>query len=138
MNQLKSKKVTGFPNYFKKVGLFIIIFSIVFIILAGTFKFNFTEDYKPLVGELLFSAIIFGLIIIILANDKIQNEAALQLKLRAAFSALLFGAVFSIIWPLGDVIFSDYESDFNAKQLMLTMLFFYLFTYYTQRKQISK
>ncbi len=116
MNLLNSK--------FKLVGLSIIILTILIIIIPKLFSFDVKEKFqngKSIVQVL----IIFGMFLIIISKNKIEDERIVLLRLRAFF----YSFIFAIITALLNLIFKleIYNSEFS---LIFKMCIIYLSYFY--------
>jgi hypothetical protein len=120
----------GLPRYFIKIGIVLIIFPILFM---GVTKL-LLDDVKAVFGnaidilEILFlDFIIIGLAFIAFARNKVENELTVRKKAVSAISTFIFAIVVVVISPFISMAFGSDTETFNSEQLIMTMLFLYIF-----------
>lgn len=133
MKKTKNKGV-GFPNYFKKIGGVLIVLVIIVILIIIGLHYNFNTTQKGHIKILALTLINLGLAFIALAKDKIEDEMFVHLKLKSIYGAFFSGIVFTIIYPLLDVVTNDDIQIISAQQLVTTMLFFHITMYYLLKR----
>jgi uncharacterized membrane protein YvlD (DUF360 family) len=79
-------------------------------------------------------ALILGLSFIAMSKDKVEDELTMFIRLRAMAAAFITGIVFVIVKPLVDLLFSTPSENITAPGGILTMLLFYIMTYYYQKR----
>ena len=125
------------PNYFKKVGLGLIIF-ILLLLPFSQLLFSYisiSDDKRHFIFILLFNFILVGLLLFSLAKDKIEDELTLLYRITAMASAFIAGTVFLIVSPVTNLLFSGKPIEATGAQLVLYMLLFYLLIFnYLKRK----
>ncbi len=120
------------PNYFKKVGIIIVLLSFILIVLKKMLNYN---DYLGVPAKILFfSMLIGGLTIFALSKDRIEDEMNMQRRARSMSGAFVFGVVILIVNPLISLLFGDEPSEMPSHQLILTMVGFYLITFNLDKK----
>jgi hypothetical protein len=137
MTQFSKKKVKGIPNYFKKVGLAIIIIAIALPVAFKIFNPEFLT-HNVIMKTIVTDLIIMGLLIIALANDKVQDEMYSILRLQMVFFAFIWGVSFVIFYPFLDVFYGEPLSDVKGPQLIISMLLVYNLIYAFQKRRLNK
>ena len=127
------KKILGLlPNYFKKIGLAIIILAFLGgVILVVTIEWT-KEQFEMLK---LFSGNLFilGLLFLALSKDKIEDEQTLFIRLQSMAGAFVWGIIYVIINPLIDLIISQPITEMKARSLIGSMLLVYLIIYFLKK-----
>jgi amino acid transporter len=92
------------------------------------------DDVKAVFGnavdilEILFlDFIIIGLAFIAFARNKVENELMVRKKAVSAISTFIFAIVVVVISPFINMAFGSDTENFNSEQLIMTMLFLYIF-----------
>jgi hypothetical protein len=124
------------PTYFKKIGMAVTALSLITAVLFKTRNPEVAAHTKGLFRVFTLNALIIGLLLIALAKDKIEDEMIVAIRIRSMAGAFLFAVIYVIIWPLVDLVSNDPVADMSGQQIVLTMLFVYLFTYYMQKRRL--
>jgi len=127
-------KAVGLPNYFKKIGIALIILVIVVMFILKGLHYNFDTIPKGNIKTIAMTIINLGLAFIALAKDKIEDEMYVFLKLKSFHSALIFGIIFTIIFPILDIVSNDNIHQIPAQQLVTMMLFSQISTYFLLKR----
>lgn len=126
-------KKFGLPYSFKKIGIAIIILSLLIIIIG-----KMADFYTPTLKFTMKRIILVGLLVIVLAREKIEDERMLIMRGQAFSMAFIAGVVYTLIQPImnfiADLFFKDDDGpltdigDFQILWFLLTMylLFFYM------------
>ncbi len=124
------------PNYFKKIGLGIILLSILFVVFIVLFlkDSDFFQNHKLAFKIFTFDFILFGIFIICLSREKVEDERIVLLRTQSMAFAFIFGVGFTIFGPPIAVLFGDPLSKGDPHQIIFTMLFMYL-VYFIGRKK---
>jgi hypothetical protein len=133
-------KAVGLPNYFKKIGIVLIVLVIVVMFILKGLHYNFDTILIPKgnVKIIAMTLINIGLAFIALAKDKIEDEMYIYLKLKSFYSAFFFGIIFTIIYPILDVVTNDDIQQIPAQQLVTMMLFSQITTYFLLKRSENK
>ena len=128
----------GLPHSFKKIGIAIIVLSLLTIIVLKVADFS-----NPVLKFTMKRIILVGLLIIVLAREKIEDERILTMRGQAFSMAFIAGVVYTLIQPLvnivADLISKDDDGpmtdlgDFQILWFLLTM--YLLFFYMIKKKQ---
>ncbi|CAM2847231.1 hypothetical protein [Flavobacterium frigoris] len=95
----KIDKTTNYllPNKFKIVGLVLFIIS---LILNGIIDFSFeTIGFKDLLLKIAKTGVIFGLLLISISKEKIEDELIIKLRMQSYSYAFIVGVLFAMIMP---------------------------------------
>jgi len=131
-------KGVGFPNYFKKIGMILIAVVIIVILILKGLHYNFNTIPKGNIKIIAMTLINIGLAFIALAKDKIEDEMYVYLKLKSFYSAFFFGIIFTIIYPILDIVTNDDIQQIPAQQLVTMMLFSQITTYFLLKRSENK
>ncbi len=137
MKKIESNGV-GFPNYFKKIGIVLFVLVIIVMLIIKGLHYNFDATQKGNIKIINMTLINIGLAFIALAKDKIEDEMFVFLKLKSFYGAFFFGIVFTIIYPILDVITNDDIQQIPAQQLVTMMLFSHISTYFLLKRSENK
>ena len=117
------------PHSFKRIGIAISVLALVLVLASSTlFESTF---HKEMTKYLL----LLGMLIIVLAKEKIEDERIAQLRLQAFRFAFVFGVVMTLLQPFvdlfvdlfledGEPVFTE-ESNFKVLWYLLAMQIFY-------------
>ncbi|MGZ5246983.1 MAG: hypothetical protein ACXWV5_08100 [Flavitalea sp.] len=137
LNALQSKFVIPlFPNYFKKIGIGILV---LFFVPALIFKLTdnqFYLEYKQIFRQLTTSVFILGLFLIVWSKEKAENQFTQMLRYRALALTFLIAVFHVLLSPVIDLFFNDPLVDNKAIDVILNMLMVYLFIFYLTRKAV--
>lgn len=135
--KMQSKQIENrtllFPNYFKKVGVIVIIAIPIILITIKTFNKAFFHLHNDLIQTTAANAFIIGLSFIVMAKDKVEDERTAIIRLNAMASAFLAVICYVIIVPYMNILIRD-SSQESIYRLVVYMLFVYLFAYYSIKK----
>lgn len=135
----KSKKTVGIPNYFKKIGIILLLLVLAIGIVLKLSGIEFDESTKDIRKILSLDIIILGLTFIAFANDKIEDEMTTHLRLKSMSGTFLFGIILTIINPIGNLVFNEpIAQELNYHQLIMTMLLIQISSYYGLKKAEAK
>ena len=107
MNAQSTIKQSGIPNYFKKIGIGVMVLAILPAVLVKTGSVEMAQHTKDLFKVFTMNAFIVGLLLIALAKDKVEDEMISAIKLRTMAFAFVFGVLIVIIRPIIDLISND-------------------------------
>ena len=133
----KTKKVLPlFPNYFKKIGLGIILLNIIFLVLVKLYlrDLDLFQNYKSEIKILSFDILLIGIFIICLSEDKVEDERTLVLRTQSMAMAFLFGIGTTLIGPFISILFNDPIEFEESKSVIFLMLFTYLVFFIGRKK----
>lgn len=130
-NKLKN---VGLPHSFKKIGIALVVISILFLFARKLFSLEITETIKFISKRV----VLVGLLIIAISREKVEDEMIKTMRAQAFSMAFIAGVVYTLVQPLINYVASyliekDNEplgdlGDFQVLWFLLTMylLFFYM------------
>lgn len=134
----QSKSVNGvaalFPNYFKKIGLGMVLITILAVVIVKLLPVEVAEGQKELFKVLFSGLFILGLFFIAWSKDKFEDEMTVQIRLKAISFTFMTSVFYLILRPLVDVILGDAPNKMTAVELMIFMLFMYILFYKLQKR----
>lgn len=124
------------PRYFKQIGAGLITFTVLLFIPGALFlnSPDPSEDYKQLTQIISLDIIIAGLLLYCLAEDKVEDELILLLRIQAIAFAFIFGVLNVMIQPIINFLFSGHFADVRSQQVVLTMLVVYQVIFIFKKK----
>ena len=122
-----------FPNYFKKLGLLVVVLVALSFFYVVIVRPPASQHFKELTKAAMLSILGLGLFFIAIAKEKIEDELAQVLRLKAMASAFLFGVIQGILSPIFSLIFENRVEVVNGPQLIMGMLFFYLLIFHIHK-----
>jgi hypothetical protein len=135
MSQNPRKNKTGLlPNYFKKIGIVVMILTFIPAVIVKAMDISMMQAQKELFKLMTMNMFILGLLFIVWAKDKVEDEMTIALRLKSMGVAFIWAVLYVVLKPLIDVLFKDPIADFKAQELVLSMLLVYLILYYIQKK----
>jgi hypothetical protein len=127
----------GLSNSFKKIGIAIIVVSLLTIIVAKMADFG-----NPTIKFAIKRIVLVGLLVIVLAKEKIEDERILIMRGQAFSMAFIAGVVFTLIQPLINYVASlivekdqDPLSDLGDFQVLWFLLTIYLLFFYMLKRK---
>lgn len=128
------KKRFLLPNFFKKIGialmLLMIVFAITFKIIQPNISVEYKEYYKLFSGNLL----LLGFFFFAFSRDKIEDEMTLLIRLNSIAFAFAWIILLILFTPIFDLLFDGKIIGLTSRQIVLNMLVCYLGMYYFQKK----
>lgn len=127
----------GLPHSYKKIGIAVIVLTLLTIIIGKIVDFN-----SPELKFAMKRIILVGLLIIVLAREKIEDERILIMRGQAFSMAFISGVVYTLIQPLINYIASslvednkDPLTDLGDFQILWFLLTMYLVFFYMMKKK---
>ena len=120
------------PNYFKKIGVGILVLSVLFYLL-WTYKI-LTID-KLVVLTISKAGIIFSLMILSWTKTKMEDELTTRLRLIAFASSFGYGGVFIIAGSFMELFGVEFELHKNVAFIIGFMYMSYFSTFYQMLKR---
>ncbi|MEO1259243.1 MAG: hypothetical protein AAFZ15_10625 [Bacteroidota bacterium] len=117
------------PHSFKRIGLIVSVLALI-VLFASSALFE-SAFYKEMIKYVL----LFGMLIIVLAKEQIEDERIAQLRLQAFRFAFVFGVIMTLMQPFahlfvdlfapdGEPVFAE-KSNFKVLWYLLAMQIFY-------------
>ena len=137
--KLMEKKVQpGLPNYFKKIGIGIVLFAIiVFIPFIKWFKKFSPEDFEnyQVIFKIIFKDVIYiGFLLFALAKEKVEDELIVKIRLQSLASAFIFGIVWVITKPIFHYMLQNEIEDLHSQDVIMPMLIVYIILFHFSKK----
>lgn len=123
-----------FPNYFKKIGISILILFFIPALFFKLLDVSFYFQYKIFFREFSTSVLILGLFFIAWSKEKSDSSYIHLLRYRALAIAFFFSIGGVLIAPLTDFVFEISVGDNKATDFAINMLLIYLFVFYITKK----
>ncbi len=121
-----------FPYQYKKY--FIIVMAIAFIIVIFD-GFGVLTDHDFL-GQIVMNVLLVCLLALSLSRDKEEDELTMKLRLKAIASTFILGVSLVIVDPYINLLFDgDFRITKEADGLLLTMMIYYFFIFYSLKKR---
>ena len=129
----RKKKTMILPAYFKKIGLAVIVLSIVPGAITKAMGVHHTQAQKDIWFTFSLNGFLLGLLFIAVSRDKVEDEMTLSIRLRAMAFAFVWVVLFVIIKPFIDLLSDSQIAVLTAQDAVGSMLFGYLIMYYLQK-----
>ena len=123
-----------FPNYFKKIGLGLILVAIALPLSAKFLAPETIEHQKDFYKVLFFNVLILGLFFIAWSKDKFEDEMTMQLRMKAIGFTLMTSVFYIIFRPIVDLVMQEPVTAMTAQELMMFILFMYILFYKLQKR----
>jgi uncharacterized membrane protein len=117
------------PNYFKKIGLSLIIITIISVVIIKVFHFDDSVN-KKILGTIVIDLLTIFCCMIIFSRDKIEDEMTILIRLKEFAGTFIFSVSFFILMNIMAIFTDENPKIFSAAQLILTMCFSHLFFHY--------
>jgi hypothetical protein len=128
----KQPKLLGV--HFKKIGIVVMVLSILPGLIIKTMHITLMESQKDLFKSLSYSIFLMGLLLIVLSRDKEEDELTIYIRLTAMLDMFIFAVIYVIIKPFLIVLmFQSAFIDVTGQQLVTLMLVGYLISYYLKK-----
>lgn len=132
MTSYFGSKLYLLPNYFKKIGLGMVLICIVGTSSILVFKIKLSEEYGLLLKQFIRSPFMLGLAIIGISKDKVEDELTMFIRLKAILWAFFSVTLFVVFMPFINLI-EGKETVYSAEYIVSMMLTGYLLMYYYQK-----
>ncbi|MEM9823611.1 MAG: hypothetical protein AAF985_21175 [Bacteroidota bacterium] len=103
-NSVKKMEKLQLPNSFKKIGIGLALFSLLFL-LVNKFTFN-SPDFRTAIKY----GLLLGMLLISVSKEQIEDELMVKLRMQAYRLAFIFGVFLTLIQPFINY-FVDYLFD---------------------------
>lgn len=125
-----------FPNYFKKIGLGIILLAVAIPVSAKLLSYEFAGEEKDFYKVIIFNVLILGLFFVAWARDKFEDEMTMQIRMKAIGFTIMTAVFYMTLRPIIDLILQDPVSKMSAQELMLFILLMYILFYKLQKRSV--
>jgi len=127
----KQPKLLGV--HFKKIGIVVMVLSMVPGLIVKMMHIALTESQKDLFKSFSYSGFLLGLLLIAFSRDKVEDELTIHIRLKAMQEMFFFAVFYVVLDPLFDFILHDLVSDVTGQHLITLMLVGYLISYYFKK-----
>ena len=135
MNTKKTKNEAKLlPNYFKTIGIVIMLLAFVPIVVVIVMKIGIAQAQKETFKILTMDFFILGLLFVAWAKDKTEDEMTVYVRLKSMAFTFSWVVLYVIVKSLIDLIFKISIGDLSSQQLIITMLFVYLTMFFFKKK----
>lgn len=127
----KQPKLLGV--HFKKIGIVVMVLSMVPGLIVKMTHIALMESQKDLFKSFSYSGFLLGLLLIAFSRDKVEDELTIHIRLKAMQEIFFFAVFYVVLDPLFDFILHDLVSDVTGQHLITLMLVGYLISYYFKK-----
>lgn len=132
-----SYKYRGFlPNYFIRIGLAILILSVLFFCAGIAYEKHIHAD-KEIIASIGLDGIILGLLLICISKSKIEDEMIHLLRLQAFTRAFVFGAAYLFGVTISSLIMKD-ELPITPHSLIIVELVVFIAFFELSKRRVNK
>jgi len=132
----------GFPRYFIKIGIALIILPLLFMGVTKGMYGNVTEEFGARNVEIMkvfFNIfIIIGLAFLAFSRRKHQDESIIRIRMAGLFGSFIAGIIIVIISPLADIIFGTEIGKYESEHLIILMLALNIVFSNSTKQQVEK
>jgi len=135
MNSYKNKRnmIHLLPNYFKWVGLFLLLVVILFQIAINTWDVQSLNTHKEIIKTWSINFFIVGLVIIGFTGDKVEDEMVMLLRFKALAFSFMAAVVYVIIQSIFDRMGGNAKA-IDSNFLIVSMLITYIIFFFILKK----
>jgi len=127
----KQPKLLGV--HFKKIGVVVMILSMVPGLIVKTMHIALMESQKDLLKSLSYSGFLLGLLFIVLSRDKVEDELTIHIRITSMQEMFIFAVIYVTIKPLIVWVLQSPFTDVTGQQLVTLMLVGYLISFYLKK-----
>lgn len=127
----KQPKLLGV--HFKKIGVVVMILSMVPGLIVKTMHIALMESQKDLLKSLSYSGFLLGLLFIALSRDKVEDELTIHIRITSMQEMFIFAVIYVMIKPLIVWVLQSPFTDVSGQQLVALMLVGYLISFYLKK-----
>jgi len=120
------------PNYFIKIGILVVILSILFFISGMIFEKSIPVK-KEIIASIGLDGIIIGLLLISLSKSKIEDELIVMIRMQAFAQAFIFSVIYVVAISITTLVMKD-DLPFNAYSLIIVQLIMFIIFFYLGKK----
>lgn len=133
-SKIKKKKGVLLPEYFKKIGIAVMILAFVPAVVVKSMGFEMLPLQKEFFKVFTLNAFILGLLFVAMSRDKIEDEMTIYIRLKAMAFSFFWAVSFVIIRPFVDLLFKDPIEAITGQGVVMSMLLVYLMIYYVTKR----
>ena len=127
----KQPKLLGV--HFKKIGVVVMILSMVPGLIVKMMHIALMESQKDLLKSLSYSGFLLGLLFIALSRDKVEDELTIHIRITSMQEMFIFAVIYVMIKPLIVWVLQSPFTDVSGQQLVALMLVGYLISFYLKK-----
>ena len=127
----KQPKLLGV--HFKKIGVVVMILSMVPGLIVKTMHIVLMESQKDLLKSLSYSGFLLGLLFIALSRDKVEDGLTIHIRITSMQEMFIFAVIYVMIKPLIVWVLQSPFTDVSGQQLVALMLVGYLISFYLKK-----
>ncbi len=127
----KQPKLLGV--HFKKIGVVVMVLSMVPGLIVKTMHIVVMESQKDLLKSLSYSGFLLGLLFIALSRDKVEDELTIHIRITSMQEMFIFAVIYVMIKPLIVWVLQSPFTDVSGQQLVALMLVGYLISFYLKK-----
>ena len=127
----KQPKLLGV--HFKKIGVVVMVLSMVPGLIVKTMHIVPMESQKDLLKSLSYSGFLLGLLFIALSRDKVEDELTIHIRITSMQEMFIFAVIYVTIKPLIVWVLQSPFTDVTGQQLVTLMLVGYLISFYLKK-----
>jgi hypothetical protein len=132
MNKIQ-KDLRLLPNSWRKYiyafGLFVILIFFLSIM-------HWLPIEKSILKELFMDGLLISLLLLVLSQDKKEDEFSMNIRLKAFAASFIYGAVYTITYPfLTFLLDGKFGAEKGAKEIFLSMLLFYILIFIWMKRK---
>lgn len=132
-----NRSVLHFPKVFKKIGIILIVLSIIAAAGVKTVYPDVEQSQKDLFKIIIYNFLILGLFFTAWSRDKFEDEMTLQVRMKAISFTFMTSVFYTIINPLVDIIMKQEATELGSRELIIFMLMLYIVFYTLQKRSIK-
>ena len=127
----KQPKLLGV--HFKKIGVVVMVLSMVPGLIVKTMHIVVMESQKDLLKSLSYSGFLLVLLFIALSRDKVEDELTIHIRITSMQEMFIFAVIYVTIKPLIVWVLQSPFTDVTGQQLVTLMLVGYLISFYLKK-----
>lgn len=127
----KQPKLLGV--HYKKIGVVVMVLSMVPGLIVKTMHIVVMESQKDLLKSLSYSGFLLGLLFIALSRDKVEDELTIHIRITSMQEMFIFAVIYVMIKPLIVWVLQSPFTDVSGQQLVALMLVGYLISFYLKK-----
>ncbi len=132
MNKLQ-KDLRLLPNFWRK---YIYAFGLLIIFIFFLSIMHWLPFEKRLLKELILDGLLVSMLLLVLTQDKQEDEMTMNIRLKAFAASFIYGVVFTIIDPfLSYLLEGQMGVEKGAKEIFLNMFFFYFLIFILMKRK---
>jgi len=127
-----------FPNYFKKIGLGIIVFTVLATIISGMFHFSIFAPENFAFREGFYCLLVIGMFVYAFSKEKIEDERLSAIRNRVMTYTFYVGVSVTLTVTILNIFLKSNPNDpgnYKAIDLIFLMFCFYIFLFFVEKRK---